>query len=75
VELWVAGVKPQHLTDYRWAGCHTYQQILDAAREGITPKRVKYLRATHGKRPWGRPQIESFDALISVHRRDTAGAR
>jgi hypothetical protein len=71
----LAGVKPNHLSDYRWAGCTSYQQILDAAALGITGARAKALRNKYGRKTGGRRtdslRIDRYDQLVQFHQQAT----
>lgn len=78
IQWWIklanAGVRPSHLSEYRWVGCTTYQQILDAKAAGITPKRAKELRELHGVKTGYQvsdaKRIASLATLLAYHQAD-----
>lgn len=69
IAVYKAGVRASHLSDYRWGGCHTLQEILMAVADGINPARVKELRKRYGKQKYtSTPQrISDFKALVAYH--------
>lgn len=75
IALKQASVPPSALTDYKWSGCASVEQIIKAVGLGITPKRVRHLRAKYGKgtRYGGRGlRIFNFEHLIRHHESEPA---
>lgn len=74
IKLADAGIRPSHLSEYRWVGCTTYQQILDAKAAGITPKRAKELRDQHGVKTGYQvsdtKRIAAYATLLTYHQAD-----
>lgn len=74
ITLAEAGVRPSHLSEYRWAGCGSYQDILDAVAAGITTKRAKELREKHGRKTGYQvndtKRIYTLTSLLTYHRGD-----
>lgn len=70
--LRAAKVAPSSITDYRWAGCTSVEQILQAAEAGINGPRVKHLRAAYGERKYRHDPkyLRDLAALLDVHQRD-----
>lgn len=58
-----AGVKPSHITAYRSAGCRTIDDIVTAAKAGITHKYAKDLTKRYGRKPSKHHNVYVFDSF------------
>lgn len=67
-----AKVSPSNITDYRWVGCASVDDILMAATAGINGPRVKYLRGRYGQQRYGHDpkHLANVGELLSVHEKD-----
>jgi hypothetical protein len=58
-----AGVKPSHITAYRSAGCRTIDDIVAAAKVGITHKYARDLTKRYGRKPSKHHNVYVFDSF------------
>lgn len=71
LNLAAAKVRKSHLATYRWVGCRTFEQILEAAAAGISETRAKQLRATYGRKVgWSGSKVRRIDTLQSLLEHD-----
>lgn len=68
-----AGIRTSHISAYRSAGCSTIDEIVDAAKRGITHKEARRLTKTYGRKPSRHREvyvIDTYAQLIRAHQKD-----